>query len=152
AEARGLPTPSALLGKLLELEREAGDLEAAWASSQLVVQASEDPATRAARRRSAAEIALARGDRDAALAQWRAAIEEDERDDASLLAWAQHEEPRATLEWLERRLPRMPEPTDEEARSRRAALWRRLAELKREVEKSPRGAIQALERAVRLDP
>jgi hypothetical protein len=116
------------------------------------VQASEDPATRAAQRRSAAEIALARGDREAALAQWRAAATEDENDEASLAGLAEHDEPRAALERLEGRLPKMREPASAEARGRRAALWRRLAELRRDVHKSARGAIQALERAVQLDP
>jgi tetratricopeptide (TPR) repeat protein len=141
-----------LLAKLLELLRDEGDLEAAWMTCQRLVELDQSATARAARRRLAAEVALARGDQVAALAQWRSALIDDDRDERALLYCAEHEEPAVAHTLLEARLPRLPAPGDDDARKLRAALWCRLGLLRRDVEHRPRSAIAALEQAVRLDP
>ncbi|HJZ87965.1 MAG TPA: tetratricopeptide repeat protein, partial [Polyangia bacterium] len=91
----GAAEPTAtLLSKLLELEREAGDLEAAWATASQHVAAAPTAGERAQRRGVAADIARARGDLEAARALWTQAVADDPTDEAALAALAEHGEPR----------------------------------------------------------
>jgi tetratricopeptide (TPR) repeat protein len=146
------PPPILLLEKLLPLQRDAGDLEAAQRTAELLV-AAETGERRAGRRRVAAALAHARGDVQAALEHWTRALEDDSTDETALLALSDIGDPREAAALLTRVINHLPEPKLEaEALGRRAALWEKLGILRRDVIKDPRGAVQALEKAIEIDP
>src|SRR5262249_44627085 len=153
ALAQGASPPVALLEKLLRLQQEAGDLEAAQKTATLLVAAESEPLRRAPRRRVAAALAHARGDVQAALDQWTCALEDDPSDELALLAIGDVGDPRETAALYTRMIHHLPPPASEaQALSRRAALWERLGLLRRDVTHDPRGAVEALEQAVAIDP
>ena len=146
------PPPIVLLEKLLPLQRDAGDLEAAQRTAELLV-AAETGEKRAGRRRVAAALAHARGDVQAALEHWTRALEDDSTDETALLALSDLGDPREAAALLTRVINHLPEPKlDAESLGRRAALWEKLGLLRRDVIKDQRGAIQALEKAIEIDP
>jgi tetratricopeptide (TPR) repeat protein len=152
------PTPEQvpLLEKMLKLQRDVGDKDAAAQTSAKLIELVSDPKERSERRREAALLMAERGDvRDAASLLERA-LADDPRDEAALVALCDLTDrlpPTAGVALAERlagvleTLP--PPPEQREARARRARLWARHGELLRAGD--PEGAIAAFERVVALD-
>jgi len=87
------------------------------------------------------------------LADWTRALEDDPEDEQSLLALGEHGDPRETVALYTRMIHHLPAAIgDAESLSRRAALWERLGLLRRDVTHDPRGAIEAFEEAITIDP
>jgi lipopolysaccharide biosynthesis regulator YciM len=152
AHPPGQPAAIALLEKLLGCQRDQGDLEAALATALALADAETGADARGARRRVAAAIAHARGDLATAAREWTRALGEDPTDEVALLALGEVGNPNEVVALYTRVIHHLPESADAEARARRAALWERLGLLRRDVTHDPRGAVEALEHAVALDP
>jgi tetratricopeptide (TPR) repeat protein len=153
ALAADAPPAIGLCEKLLPLQRDAGDLDAAQRTADLLVTATIDAVQRAARRRVAAALAHARGDVPGAIAHWTRALEDDPADEVALLALGDVGDPKDAVALYTRVINHLPEPRlDEASLTRRAALWEKLGLLRIEITRDTRGAAAALEKAVEIDP
>jgi tetratricopeptide (TPR) repeat protein len=153
-EAAGDNASTALLDKLLLLEREAGRLDRAAAiASKLVERATQKP-ERARRLREAASLDAALGKTDEAIARLKSALELDPLAHealaglSALLVAKGGDEEAAQL--LTRALPILAPPSEAE-RPSRAVLWMRLGEC-RERLRDGKGALAAFEKALEADP
>ena len=145
-----------LLEKMLKLQRDAADTDAAAQTSAMLIDLVSDPAERSERRREAALLMAERGDVRDAAALLERALADDPQDEAALVALCDLADrlPAAASAALAERLARVlvtlpPPPDQREARARRARLWARHGELLRA--RDPGGAIAAFEQVVALD-
>jgi tetratricopeptide (TPR) repeat protein len=153
-EAGGENASTALLDKLLGLEREAGNLtRASDLAGKLIERATQKP-ERARRLREAAALDAALGKNDVAVERLRAALDLDPHAhealaglSALLVAKGSDEE---AAQLLTRALPLLPAP-EASARAGRAVLWMRLGEC-RERLRDAKGAMAAFEKALEADP
>ncbi|MES1206082.1 MAG: tetratricopeptide repeat protein [Pseudomonadota bacterium] len=144
-----------VLEKVLGLQRDANDVEAASHTSNQLIGLVQDPKERALRRREAATLIAARGDGEEALELLEAAWADNPQDEAVLGSLCDILARQGKLKQVAKRLsqvlPELPPPADTTAALQlRASLWERLGESKRKKDKP--GAILAFEQVVALDP
>jgi tetratricopeptide (TPR) repeat protein len=159
-DAVGLLDPPAesdipLLDKALALQRTMGAAKSAAATTQRLLTLLQDPKERASRRREAAVLLEAHGEHGQAGELLEQALAENPKDEAVLASVAtayERAKRRADLEAiLSSSLPYLePAADDPRAKSRRAALWEKLGEL-RHKSRDNKSAIEAVQNAVTLD-
>src|SRR5260221_8977498 len=136
------------------LERARGDLARAAATAALLLERDAAPPERARRLREAASIDAALGNVEQAKERLRAALEVDPLEHETIAGLtallASEGNDRDAKEILTKTLPGLPPATPQNAPAR-AALWVRLGET-RERTKDAKGALQAFEKALELDP
>ena len=149
-EARHLP----LLAKLLERQDLAGDSLGAGKTAELMSAFSTTPAERAARLGRAAADYLAGGDKERARSAAERALAADPYDLGAVEIASQLQveagAPDAAAEVLGRALSGK-DDGDETVRARKASLWLRLGEIRRE-RGDAKSSLLALERAIALGP
>ena len=141
-----------MLEKVLELQRESGDIEAAADTPNAIIELVQDPKERARRRREAANLIVSRGGGEEALGLLEAAFSDNPEDDAILasicdvlVSQGKHKQAGKRLSDV---LPGLPPPAEiAAARQLRAGLWQRLGEARRK--KIPAGAIAAFQNVPR---
>ena len=143
-----------LLEKLLDLQRGDGAVADAITTAQRIAAAVVDPGERASRRREVASLQMEIGEFADAANMLEKVLEDNPSDESALFhlcaAYAQAGRAADVAATLERLLPGLPAPSEREAVHTRASLWEELgnAVAGRDVE----AAIQALERAILMDP
>jgi len=145
----------ALLEKELVLQRAAGARREATETALRLSEAVSDRRDRATRRREAAALLAEQGDHARAAEVLERALADNPLDEQALGqvvdAYGGCGRSADVETLLERVLPELPVVGDRPAaRTRRADLWQRLGEARRQ--RDPAGAIAALERAVEADP
>ncbi|MFH2007321.1 MAG: tetratricopeptide repeat protein [bacterium] len=151
-ESRHLP----ILEKLFPLCRSLGDDAEAARVIGLILAFTEDSDLRMPREIQAADAYLALGEVDRAQRHLQNALELDPSNEQATVAlvdlYDQTGQYKELADLLHGYLGKLEEASEEAEWSRRAALYERLAETYRHGLEHPQGAIEALEKALELDP
>jgi tetratricopeptide (TPR) repeat protein len=151
-EAQHLP----ILEKLFPLCRSLGEDAEAARVIGFILAFTEDPDLRLPREIQAADAFLSLGDPEKAREHLEHALALDPTNEQATVAtvdlYEQTGQYREMAELLKAYLDRLAEASEESEWARRAALYEKLADTYRHGLENPRGALEALEKALELDP